>query len=126
MVLYLLWILTLTAPLIALTLTAGCAPLPRTASETSFVATANDATAAAVPPDVAGEFWKREHSREIQISQALRDVFERHLREDGLIVVPQTDVTASAGYANLKPRPSVSSPWAQCRARWAMTTHSPG
>ena len=196
MVLYLLWIVTLTAPLIALTLTAGCAPLPRTASETGFVATANDATAAAVPPDVAGEFWKREHSREIkfgrggivsiieragppdeeltvgrrvaitefsvefvdvqfqnpfghptminsssaptlpvqpgtdpssartkqtpmstadqiQISQALRDVFERHLRENGLIIVPQTDVTASAGYANLKPRPSVSSPWAQ-------------
>ena len=196
MVLYLLWIVTLTAPLIALTLTAGCTPLPRTASETGFVATANDATAAAVPPDVAGEFWKREHSREIkfgrggivsiieragpldeeltvgrrvaitefsvefvdvqfenpfghptminsssattlpvqpgtdlcsartkqtpmstadqiQISQALRDVFERHLRENGLIIVPQTDVTASAGYANLKPRPSVSSSWAQ-------------
>src|SRR5271163_3373473 len=55
MVLYLLWILTLTAPLIALTLTAGCAPLPRTASETSFVTTANDAAAVAVPPEVAGE-----------------------------------------------------------------------
>ena len=50
---------------------------------------------------------------QVQISQALRDVFERHLRENGLIIVPQTDVTASAGYANLKPRPSVSSSWAQ-------------
>ena len=35
------------------------------------------------------------------------------MRENGLIIVPQTDVTASAGYANLKPRPSVSSSWAQ-------------
>jgi hypothetical protein len=196
MVLYLVWIMILTAPLIALTLTAGCAPLPRTASETSFTTTANDAAAVAVPPEVAGEFWKREISREIkfvrggivsviesvgptdeeltvgrrvamtefsvefvevqfanpfghpmviksssastgavqpgtdlssartpqrpmstadqiQISQALRDVFERHLRENGLIIVPQTEVTASAGYANLKPRPSVSSAWAQ-------------
>ncbi len=196
MVLYLLWILTLTAPLIALTLTAGCTPLPRTASETGFVATANDATAAAVPPDVAGEFWKREHSREIrfglggivsiieragppdeeltvgrrvaitefnvelvdvqlqnpfghpttispssaptppvepgtdsssgrttqtpmstvdqiQIAQALRDIFEQHLRQNGLIIVPQADVTTSAGYANLKPLPSVSSTWTQ-------------
>jgi hypothetical protein len=196
MMLYLLWIVALTAPLIALTLTAGCTYLPRTASETGFVTTANNETAAAVPPDVAGEFWKREHSREIkfgrggivsiieragppdeeltvgrrvaitefsvefvdaqfqnpfghptminsssaptppvqpgadlgsartnqtpmstadqiQISQALRDVFERHLRQNGLIIVPQADVTASAGYANLKPRLSVSSPWAQ-------------
>jgi hypothetical protein len=196
MVLYLLWIVTLTAPLIALTLATGCTPLPRTASGTGFVATANDATAAAVPPGVAGEFWTREHSREIQfgrggivsvieragppdeeltvgrrvaitefsvefvdvqsqnpfghptmvnsssaptvpvqpgtdpssartkqtptsmadqiqISQALRDAFERHLRENGLLIVPQTDVTASAGYANLKPRPSVSSSWVQ-------------
>jgi hypothetical protein len=196
MVLCLVWILILTAPLIALMATAGCAPLPRVASETGLVATRHDATPAAVPPEVAGEFWKRERSREIrlgrggivwilessgppdeeltvgrrvaitefsvefvdvqfqnpfgrptmiktsaaptlpgqagtdlksartkqtpmsapdqiQIAQALRDVFERHLREDGLIVVPQTDVTASAGYANLKPRPSVSSPWAQ-------------
>jgi hypothetical protein len=48
MVLYLLWIVILTAPLIALTLTAGSAPLPRTASETSFVTTANDAAAVAV------------------------------------------------------------------------------
>ena len=44
-------------------------PLPRTASETGFVATANDATAAAVPPDVAGQFWKREHSREIKFGR---------------------------------------------------------
>ncbi len=50
---------------------------------------------------------------QIQVSHALRDVFERYLRENGLIIVPQTDVTASAGYANLKPRSSVSSPWAQ-------------
>jgi hypothetical protein len=196
MVLYLLWILTLTAPLIALTLTAGCTPLPRMASGTGFVATASDAEAAAVPPDVAGQFWKRERSREIkferggivsiiersgppdeeltvgrrvaitefgvefvdvqfqnpfgrpttikssspstlpvqpgtdnfsartkqttmstadqiQISQALREGFERHLRENGLIILPQTVVTSSAGYANLKPRPSVSSSWAQ-------------
>jgi hypothetical protein len=196
MLLYLLWILTLTAPLAALSLTAGCTPLPRTPSETGFVATANDATATAVPPDIAGQFWKRENSREIkfgrggivsiietvgplneelivgrrvaitefsvefvdvqfenpfghptmikspsapplpvqpgadrnsdlttqtlmatanqiQIAQALRDVFERHLRENGLIIVPQTVVTASAAYANLKPRPAVSSPWAQ-------------
>jgi hypothetical protein len=48
MVLYLLWIVILTAPLIALTLTAGSAPLPRMASETSFVTTANDAAAVAV------------------------------------------------------------------------------
>jgi hypothetical protein len=196
MVLYLLWIITLTAPLIALTLTAGCTPLPRPALETGFVATADDAAAAAVPSNVAGHFWKREHSREIsfgrggivsiiersgppdegltagrrvaltefsvefvdvqfqnpfgsptvinspsaptlpvqpgadlssartnqtptstadqiQISQALRDVFARHLRENGLMIVPPPDVTASAGYANLKPRPSVSSSWAQ-------------
>jgi hypothetical protein len=196
MVLYLLWIVTLTAPLIALSLTVGCAPIPRTASETGFVATAHDTAAAAVTPQVAEEFWKREHSREIklgrggivsiidrtgppdeeltvgrrvaitefsvefidvqlqnpfghprtinsssaptlpgepgtglssaranptpmstadqiQISQALRDAFERHLRENGLIIVPRADVTGSAGYANLKPRPSVSSTWAQ-------------
>jgi hypothetical protein len=195
-VLYLFWFVTLTAPLIALTLTAGCAPLPRTPSESGLVATTYGATAAAVPPDVDGDFWTREHSREIkfgrggivsiidragpldeeltvgrrvaitefsvefvdvqfqnpfghptvinsspaaalpappgtdsssahseqtpmstadqiQISQTLRDVFERHLRENGLIIVPQTDVTTSAGYANLKPRPSVSSPWTQ-------------
>jgi hypothetical protein len=196
MVLYLLWILTLTAPLIALALTAGCAPIPMMASETGFVATASDATVATVPPEVAGEFWQREHSREIkfgrggivsiiesaglldeeltigrrvamtefsvefvdvkfenpfghptminsssararpvqpgtdqrgarsqpaplsladqiQISQILRELFERHLREIGLIIVPQADVIASAGYAKLKPRQSVSSPWAQ-------------
>jgi hypothetical protein len=217
MVLYLLWIVTLTAPVIALTLTAGCTPLPRKASETRFVAaahdttandatannaTANNAAAAAVPTDAAGDFWKREQSREIkfgrggivsiieragptdeeltwgrrvaitefsvefvdvqfqnpfghptminvssakalpaepatdsgsartnqtpmstadqmspadqiQISQTLRDVFERYLRTNGLIILPQSDVTASAGYANLKPRPSVNSPWAQ-------------
>jgi hypothetical protein len=196
MLLYLLWFVTLTAPLIALTLTSGCTPLPKMTPEKGFVATTHDAPAAVVPPDVAGEFWKREPSREIQfgrggivsitertgpsdeeltvgqrvaitefsiefvdvqfqnpfgyptmiksspapalpakpgtdlngahseqtpmstadqihISQTLRDDFERHLRENGLIIVPQTAVTASAGYANLKPRPSVSSPWTQ-------------
>jgi hypothetical protein len=195
-VLNLLSILTLTAPLFALTLTAGCAPIPRTASETSFVATTSDATVATVPPEVAGEFWQREHSREIkfgrggivsiiesagpldeeltvgrrvamtefsvefidvkfenpfghptminsssaptrpvqpgtdprgarsqptpismadqiEISRILRELFERNLRENGLIIVPQTDVLASAGYAKLKPRQSVGSPWAQ-------------
>jgi hypothetical protein len=196
MVLCLVWILILTAPLIALMATAGCAPLPRVASETGLVATRHDATPAAVPPEVAGEFWKRERSREIrlgrggivwilessgppdeeltvgrrvaitefsvefvdvrlenpfgrptminssaaptravqprtgpsgartrqtpmptadqiQLSEVLRDVFERHLREKGLIILPQTDVTASAGNANLTPRSSVNSPWAQ-------------
>jgi hypothetical protein len=196
MLLYLLWFVTLTAPLVALTLTAGCTPLPKMTSEKGFVATTHDATAAVVPSDVSGELWKREPSREIQfgrggivsitertgpsdeeltlgqrvaitefsvefvdvqfqnpfgyptmiksspapdlpappgidlssarseqtpmstadqihISQTLRDDFERHLRENGLIIVPQTAVTASAGYANLKPRPSVSSPWTQ-------------
>jgi hypothetical protein len=67
MVLYLLWLLILSAPLIALTLTAGCTPLQRTVSETRFVATASDATAAAEPEEAAGKFWKREHSREIKI-----------------------------------------------------------
>ena len=49
---------------------------------------------------------------QIHVSQALHDVFERHLRDNGLSIVPQEDVTACAGYANLKPRPSVSSSWA--------------
>lgn len=49
---------------------------------------------------------------QIHTSQALRDVFERVLRASGLIIVPQQAVTASAGYARLKPRPSVSSSWA--------------
>jgi hypothetical protein len=66
MVLYLLWLLTLSAPLIALALTAGCTPLQRTVSETRFVATASDATDAAAPGEAAGQSWKREHSREIK------------------------------------------------------------
>ena len=70
MVLYLFWFVTLTAPLIALMLSAGCTPLPRVASETGFVATAHDATAATVAPEVAGEFWKRDHSREIKFGPA--------------------------------------------------------
>ena len=153
--------------------------------------------ATAVPPDVAGQFWKREHSREIKFGRSgIVSIIERagppdeeltvgrrvaitefsvefvdvqfqnpfghptminsspaqvpcagpawHRAERrwheanadvdrpiksrcrrpfvtssndicekyGLIIVPQTDVTASAGYAKLKPRPSVSSSWA--------------
>ena len=49
---------------------------------------------------------------QISMSQALYNVFERNLRESGLMIVPQKAVTASAGYAKLKPRPSVSSSWA--------------
>ena len=199
MVLSLLWVVTLTAPLIALMLSAGCTALPRPVSEVSFVTTAPNATAALVPPEAAGQYWKRDQSREIKLgrtgivsiieragppdeeltkgrrvaitefsvefvdvqfrnpfghpttiksssapmstptmpdqpgmelfgvgtkttpmsmadqinaSQALHDIFERHLRENGLIIVPQNAVTACAGYAKLKPRPSVSSSWA--------------
>ena len=50
---------------------------------------------------------------QIQISRILRELFERHLRENGLIIVPQKAVTASPGYAKLKPRQSVNSPWGQ-------------
>ncbi len=70
MVLSLLWFVTLTAPLIALMLSAGCTALPRAVSETGFVATAPNATAAAVPPDVAGQYWKRDQSREIKFGPA--------------------------------------------------------
>ena len=205
MVLYLLWIVTLTAPLIALTLAAGCAPLPRRALKRASSRTRNDAADAAVASSVAGEFWKRENSREIklgrggivsiiertgppdeeltfgrrvaitefsvefvdvqfqnpfghptmimnssaptwpgqpgteqsvprtqqapmspvdqiQIAQALRDVFERYLQENGLIIVPRADVTACAAYANLQPRPSVSSSWAQLLTPMATDT----
>ncbi len=199
MVLSLLWVVTLTAPLIALMLSAGCTVLPGPVSEVGFVTTAPNATAALVPPDAAGQYWKRVQSREIKLvptgivsiieragpaddeltkgrriaitefsvefvdvqfrnpfghptlikssrapmptptmpdqpgmelsgvgtrmtpmsmadqinaSQALHDIFEQHLRENGLIIVPQKAVTACAGYAKLKARPSVSSSWA--------------
>ena len=198
MVLSFLWIVTLTAPLIALMLSAGCAALPKPVSETRFVTTAPNATATEVPPDVAGQYWKRDQSREIKFgpagivsiieragppdeelakgrrvaitefsvefvevqfqnpfghptmiksspaqvpapspvspgmepsgvgtklttmsiadqihtSQAIRDVFEQILKEYGLIIVPQNTVTACAGYAKLKPSPSISSSWA--------------
>ena len=69
MVLYLLWVVTLTAPLIALMLSAGCTALPRPASETGFVTTAPNAAAAAVPPDVAGQYWKRDQSHEIKFGR---------------------------------------------------------
>ena len=69
MVLYLFWIVTLTAPLLALALSTGCTPLPRAAFETRFVATGNDETASAAPPKVAGELGKREHSREIRFGR---------------------------------------------------------
>jgi hypothetical protein len=49
---------------------------------------------------------------QIKTTQALRDVFERYLRDAGLIIVPQEVITTSAGYAKLKPRRSVSSSWA--------------
>ena len=42
MVLSLLWIVTLTAPLIALMLSAGCTALPKPVSETRFVTTASE------------------------------------------------------------------------------------
>ena len=44
MVLSLLWVVTLTAPLIALMLSAGCTALPRPVSEVGFVTTAPDPT----------------------------------------------------------------------------------
>ena len=40
MVLSLLWVMTLTAPLIALMLSAGCTALPRPVTEVGFVTTA--------------------------------------------------------------------------------------
>jgi hypothetical protein len=48
---------------------------------------------------------------QINTSLALQNVFERYLQENGLIIVAQTAVTACAGYARLKPRPSVRSSW---------------
>ena len=70
MVLSFLWIVTLTAPLIALMLSAGCAALPKPVSETRLVTTAPNATSTAVPPDVAGQYWKRDQSREIKFGPA--------------------------------------------------------
>ena len=69
MVLYLFWIFTLTAPLLALAITTGCTPLRRATFETRFVATGNDERASAVPPGVAGEVRKREPSREIKFGR---------------------------------------------------------
>ena len=200
MVLSLFWVVTLTAPLIALMLSAGCSALPRPVSEARFVATTPNATAAELPADGSGQYWKREQSREIKLgpawivqiieragpldeelhrgrrvavtefnveivdvlfqnpfghptmiksssapmpaptlpvlpgrepsgvgpggqtpmstgdqinlSQALQNVFEQYLRDNGLIIVPQQAVTACAGYAKLKPNPSVRSSWA--------------
>ena len=48
---------------------------------------------------------------QINLSQALQNVFEQYLRDNGLIIVPQKAVTACAGYTKLKPRPSMSSSW---------------
>jgi hypothetical protein len=198
MVLSFLWVVTLTAPLIALMLSAGCSAVPRPVSEVRYVATGPNATAAQVSSDVAGRYWKREQSREIKLgpagivsiidragppdeelskgrriaitefsvefvdaqiqnpfghptlikthaalagptqpgagptsgadtrpspaplsnadqvrtAEALRAAFEQYLRESGLFVVPQAAVTSCAGYANLKPKPSVNSSWA--------------
>ena len=201
MVLSLLWIVTLTAPLIALMLSAGCAALPRPVSETELCHDRAECdgyrTFHLTSP---GQYWKRDQSREIKLgpagivsiieragppdeeltrgrrvaitefsvefvevqfqnpfghptidqifflprrlrhrrsrlawsraalerrqqrcptadqihtSQALHDVFERHLKENGLIIVPQNTVTACAGYSKLKPSPSISSSWAR-------------
>jgi hypothetical protein len=71
MVLSLFWIAVLTAPLIALTLTARSAPFRRTTRGTGCVATANDATAATVPPEVAGALRRREHSREFPLGRRI-------------------------------------------------------
>jgi hypothetical protein len=199
MVLSLLWVVTLTAPLIALMLSAGCSALPRPISEARFVTTSPNTPAGELPADVSGQYWKREQSREIKVgpawivqiieragpldeelhsgrrvaitefsvefvdvqlqnpfghptminsdstpmpaptlpvqpgrepsavgpggqapmstgdqinmSQALQNVFEQYLRDNGLIIVPQKAVTACAGYTKLKPVPSVSSSW---------------
>ena len=48
---------------------------------------------------------------QINTSQALQNAFERHLRENGLTIVPQKAVTACAGYTKLKPKPSFRSSW---------------
>jgi hypothetical protein len=70
--LYLIWIVVLTAPLIALALTARGVPLRRATSGTGCAAAANDATAATVPPEVAaGAFRRREHSREFRWGRSI-------------------------------------------------------
>ena len=70
MVLSLLWVVTLTAPLVALLLSTGCAgPVPGAVSEVSFIATAPKATEL-VPRDTAGQYWKRGQSREIKLGPA--------------------------------------------------------
>ena len=58
MVLSLLWVVTLTAPLIALMLSDGCTALPRPVSEVGCVTTAPNATSAPVPPEVAEPYWR--------------------------------------------------------------------
>ena len=70
MVLSLFWVVTLTPPLIALMLSAGCSALPRPVSEARFVATTPNATAAELPADGSGQYWKREQSREIKLGPA--------------------------------------------------------
>jgi hypothetical protein len=80
MVLSFLWVVTLTAPLIALMLSAGSAALPKPVSETGFVTTAPNATDAAVPPDVARQYWKRDRSREIKSNGYSREGFSCPLR----------------------------------------------
>ena len=70
MVLSLLWVMTLTAPLIALMLSAGCTASPRPVTEVGFVTTAPDPTGAPIPPHVAAQYWKRERSREIKLGPA--------------------------------------------------------
>ena len=66
MVLCLLWMVVLTAPLIALTLTARPAPSRRTDSGKGRAETADDATVATVPTVVSGAFWRRGHPRRFQ------------------------------------------------------------
>ena len=63
-------VVTLTVPLIALMLSAGCSALPRPVSELRFVATTPNATAAELPADGSGQYWKREQSREIKLGPA--------------------------------------------------------
>ena len=98
MVLYFLWLVVLSAPLIALTLTAGCTPLQRTVSETRFVATtASDATPAAEPQEAAGQFRKRGHSREIKfVRGGIVTIIEREVPlDDESTVGRRVDQTAA-------------------------------
>ena len=78
MVLSLFWVATLIAPLIALMLSSGCSALPRPVSEARFVATSPNATAAELPADLSGQYWKREQSREIKLGPAwIVEIIER-------------------------------------------------